>query len=288
MSCGIPRCRSGSFFDFESGIDVSADLSALIAFTGSASASPVGCRRRYGWLCATHLADIEAELLKPVDQPLRSAFRVQAVEVIVARFVKACAVADDMKQDDQNAMRDLNGGFLHAHSLGEPKEQRRQKCAFGMARRPCRLHQSAPQIAIPLPSPALLTFAPAFVVTGAQRGPAGQMFAVGKSAQVGTDFRQHRSGGDSVDARHLAHPPDQICVRNHVQIEAPGDLGHLLIETVEIVEQAAEQIAKVFAVTPRQSFSQLRLLCLKAANAPVQPAFRLFSPRPVRAVSAFR
>ena len=93
-------------------------------------------------------------------------FRIELVEVIAALFVVDRSVAQNVKRDDEQLMRGGDNGFLLALASGTAVELGGQKAIAFVGHRPCRLHQSAAQPAVPLVGPATSSFAAALVVSG--------------------------------------------------------------------------------------------------------------------------
>ena len=56
-----------------------------------------------------------AEGFESGDKPACGSGRVAFIEVIAASFAIALAVANDVKGDDEHAVGERDGGFLHAH-----------------------------------------------------------------------------------------------------------------------------------------------------------------------------
>ena len=109
---------------------------------------------------------LKTNLLEPLDQPARTAIRMQSVIVVPTKFLIYSAVLDNVPSDDQHAMSDCECRLLTTAFYGYTSKQGSKVAILFTQQRPGALRQNSSQIPVAFARGTGVPLARTFVVAG--------------------------------------------------------------------------------------------------------------------------
>src|SRR5437899_3017217 len=130
---------------------------------------------------------------------------IHAIEVVDAKFFVRLPRAQNVVDDDEEAVRHGDGRLLLASASCKSVILRVEVTRLGPDARPNDLAHDPPQPNVPMIRRSFHTFAGALLIGRAQPGPGGEMPGSGEAAHVWADLCQYGRRRHRFDARDGLH-----------------------------------------------------------------------------------